>query len=113
MKRHMICTAVLTLWATATIAQPVQTGVVGNTNDPIYPLEITADNGVTYKCKEQIKTVNGKPVRECQRGGGGTVFGAGTAAGIGLLPGAVGAVVGLGLIASDSNGGTSTTTTGN
>ncbi len=115
MTQPLLLSAVLAFGATSVAAQPTQTGVAGKTDDPVYSVRVEASDGVTYKCKPKIKNVNGQPVRECLRDGAeGTVFAAGTGVGIGLAPAIIGGVVAIGAIASDSDGGTSTTTsTGN
>ena len=117
MKRITFCAMTLSFFGVAALAQPTQIAEIGRSDDRVYSVQISADDGRTYNCKPEIKNIGGVPVRACLRNGGavGSVFDAGTSAGIGLAPTIAGGVVLLGVVANDSSSGTSTTTstTGN
>ena len=111
MKRFISIAAALAMTATAGFAQTTtQAGVLGQSDNPAYPLQVQGANGVVYNCEETIVSVDGVNARRCIRTGAPVgLFAAGT----GLATGGAIAAGALLIIAVASDGSTSTTTSSN
>lgn len=62
----LACALTIGISASA-FAQTTQTSVVGASGDPSYPVQVTASNGIVYKCERDVENRNGVPVRVCVR----------------------------------------------
>ena len=113
MRSFAMTIAAASLFAGAAMAQTtMQEGVIGESGNPDYPVQVQGANDVIYNCEAAIIEVNGLPARRCIPAGGAGLANAG--AGVnGAAAGGV-ALVLLGIAAaSGGGGGTSTTTTTN
>ncbi len=112
MKTLMAITAAVAFSAGAVAAQETtQTGVIGESGNATFSVQVQGANGNVYNCRPEIETIDGVRARRCVlAGGGGGLAGAGAG-----LTGGVGAGLGalvLVAIAAGSDGSSSTTTTG-
>lgn len=79
-----------------------ESGILGPSGDPVYPLAVQGADGVVYHCKQDTITRNGRVERPCRRKGASLQ--SGDALGAPAVFGGLGALLLLGLAAGSSSG---------
>ncbi len=107
MKTLITAAAATALMATSAFAQATQTGVVGQSGNATYPLQVTASDGNTYNCSADIRVVQGVARRTCVNANASGLGELGS----GITAGGAAALFTLVVLAATSGGSSSTTTT--
>lgn len=111
MKRIITTAMALALGAGIAQAQDTtQTGVLGQSGDPVYSLQVQGANGVIYNCIPEVKVIDGVRARECIPADRAGLFDAGEGLTDAAAPIAAG-VLAIVAIAGGSDGTAATTTT--
>lgn len=110
MKTILAITAVVAVTATAAAAQDTtQAGVLGESGDATYTLEVQGANGVMYNCLPSIETIDGVSARRCVTQGSGLANAGNGLTSVPAVAAGLAAVVAIALV-SDSSTSTTTTT---
>tara|TARA_R110002049_G_scaffold23545_10_gene83687 strand:- start:73645 stop:73989 length:345 start_codon:yes stop_codon:yes gene_type:complete len=101
--------AAVMLAGAATAQTTTQAGVLGNSGDAVYSLQVQGANGVVYNCKPELVQINGLTARRCIDPNAGGLTNAGAGLGNGAVIGAAALVIVA--IAAGSDGTSTTTST--